>query len=61
MTDASNDAEPPTAPPRTSAAEIIAAFDSVPMDFTGSGGAWRYGGGRDLSRLEMDARTDPAG
>jgi len=42
---------------RRQAREIVAAFDSVPMDFAGSGEAWRYGGGRDLSRLAQDART----
>jgi hypothetical protein len=41
---------------RKQAKEIIAAFDSVPMDFSGSAEAWRYGGGRDLSRLAEDAR-----
>ncbi len=41
---------------RKRAAEIVAAFDSVEMDYTGSGEAWRYGGGRDLSRLVEDAR-----
>jgi hypothetical protein len=37
---------------RKKAAEIIADLDSVEMDFTGSARVWRYGGGRDLSRLE---------
>jgi hypothetical protein len=41
---------------RKQAAEIIAALDSVEMDFSGSAEAWRYGGGRDLSRLEEAAR-----
>ena len=41
---------------RRQAQEIVAAFDSAPMDFEGSGEAWRYGGGRDLSRLVEDAR-----
>jgi hypothetical protein len=41
---------------RKRAAEIMAALDSVEMDFTGSGEAWRFGGGRDLSRLVEDAR-----
>jgi hypothetical protein len=41
---------------RKQAAEIMAALDSVEMDFTGSGEAWRFGGGRDLSRLVEDAR-----
>jgi putative antitoxin of VapBC-like toxin-antitoxin system len=43
---------------RKRAAEIVAAFDSVPMDFAGSEQGWRYGGGRDLARLESDARKD---
>jgi Arc/MetJ family transcription regulator len=38
------------------AAEIMAALDSAEMDFTGSERAWRYGGGRDLTRLEEKAR-----
>ncbi len=41
---------------RRRAVDIVAAFDSVEMDFTDSPDAWRYGGGRDLSRLEEDAR-----
>jgi len=41
---------------RKQAAEIMAALDGVEMDFTGSGEAWRFGGGRDLSRLVEDAR-----
>ena len=43
---------------RKQAAEIVAAFDSVPMDFTGSAEAWGNGGGRDLSHLTEDARAD---
>ena len=39
------------------AARILAAFDSVTMDFTGSESAFGYGGGRDLSRLAEQART----
>jgi Arc/MetJ family transcription regulator len=35
---------------------ILAAFDSVTMDFTGSDDAFGYGGGRDLSRLAERAR-----
>ncbi len=38
------------------AVDIVGAFDGVEMDFTDSPDAWRYGGGRDLSRLEEDAR-----
>jgi Arc/MetJ family transcription regulator len=41
---------------RRQAREIIAAFDSVDMDFSGSAEAWRYGGGRDLSTLVEDQR-----
>jgi len=40
---------------RKQAREIIAALDSVKMDFSSSSEAWRYGGGRDLSRLEEEA------
>jgi hypothetical protein len=36
---------------KAEAAEIVAAFDSVAMDFTGSADGFRHGGGRDLSRL----------
>ncbi|MGH3804928.1 MAG: type II toxin-antitoxin system VapB family antitoxin [Pseudonocardiaceae bacterium] len=42
------------------AAEIVAAFDSVPVDVADSREAWGYGGGRDLSRLEQRARRDEA-
>jgi hypothetical protein len=45
---------------RKKAAEIMAALDSVKMDFTGSENAWRYGAGRDLSRLEEAAREEVA-
>ncbi|MDG4792672.1 type II toxin-antitoxin system VapB family antitoxin [Micromonospora sp. WMMD1082] len=45
---------------RRQAREIIAAFDQVEMDFTGSDEAWRYGGGRNLSRLAEDARDAEA-
>ena len=45
---------------RKKAAEIMAALDSVEMDFSGSADAWRYGGGRDLSRLEEKARDEVA-
>jgi hypothetical protein len=40
---------------KAEAAEIIAALDSVPMDFTGSADGFGHGGGRDLSRLAEDA------
>jgi Arc/MetJ family transcription regulator len=36
--------------------EIAAAFQSTPMDFSGSADAFGYAGGRDLSRLADDAR-----
>jgi Arc/MetJ family transcription regulator len=45
---------------RKQAADIVAAFDSVTMDFTGSGDSWGYGGGRDLEHLEEDARQEGA-
>jgi hypothetical protein len=45
---------------RKRAAEIMAALDSVEMDYTGSGEAWRFGGGRDLSRLIEKARQADA-
>lgn len=41
---------------RKQAYDLIAALDEVEMDFGRSADAWRYGGGRDLSRLEEDAR-----
>jgi Arc/MetJ family transcription regulator len=45
---------------RRKATEIVAAFDSVTMDFTDYEHAWRYGGGRDLSRLVEEARESDA-
>lgn len=42
---------------RKQAAAIVEALDSVHMDFAGSEQGWRYGGGRDLSRLAEDARS----
>lgn len=45
---------------RRQAAEIVAALNSVEMDFTDSDTAWRYGGGRDLSRLVEHARAEEA-
>lgn len=36
---------------RRQASDIIAALDSVEMDFDGSADGWRYGGGRDLAGL----------
>lgn len=46
---------------RIEAARIVDAFDSVPMDFSDSGESFGYGGGRDLSRLAADARSDRVG
>lgn len=46
---------------RRRAVDMIAVLDSVEMDFEGSEHAWRYGGGRDLSRLEENARAADAG
>ncbi len=43
---------------RKQATEIMAALDSVPMDFSGSDLAWGYGGGRDLSRLAEEAQPN---
>ncbi|MFD6608227.1 type II toxin-antitoxin system VapB family antitoxin [Micromonospora chalcea] len=45
---------------RRQAKEIVAAFDQVEMDFSESSEGWRYGGGRDLSRLTDDARDGGA-
>jgi Bacterial antitoxin of type II TA system, VapB len=45
---------------RKQAAQIVAAFDSVPVDFTDSDRAWGYGGGRDLAQLAQDAREAEA-
>lgn len=39
---------------RRRATEIVAAFDVAEVDFTESGRAWGYGGGRDLGRLAED-------
>jgi hypothetical protein len=41
---------------RKKAAEIMALLDSAELDFEGSTDAWRFGGGRDLSRVIEDAR-----
>jgi hypothetical protein len=48
---------------KAEAAEVIAAFDSVAVDFGGSADGFRYGAGRDLSRLVEDALPEdvPAG
>jgi hypothetical protein len=45
---------------KAKAAEILAALDSVEMDYTASADSFRYGGGRDLSRLGELAREDAA-
>jgi Arc/MetJ family transcription regulator len=45
---------------KAEAAEILAALDSVEMDYPGSADSFRYGGGRDLSRLGELAREDAA-
>ncbi len=45
---------------RRQAAEIVAAFDSVAIEFDGSAESWGYGGGRDLAGLEQAARTTQA-
>jgi hypothetical protein len=45
---------------RRRAKDIVAAFDSVSMDFGDAEEAWGYGGGRDLSRLVEDARDSQA-
>jgi Arc/MetJ family transcription regulator len=45
---------------RRKATEIVAAFRSVELDFTDYDHAWRYGGGRDLSRLVEEARDSSA-
>lgn len=45
---------------RKQAAAIVAAFDAVPIDVSGSDHGWGYGGGRDLSTLESDARESGA-
>jgi Arc/MetJ family transcription regulator len=42
------------------ARDITAALDSVDMDFSESEQAWRYGGGRDLSKLVERAREEVA-
>ena len=43
---------------RAKAAEITALLSSVDVDFTDSHLAWRYGGGRDLSKLVEKARSE---
>jgi len=41
---------------RKQVADAIALMNSVEMDYSGSENAFRYGGGRDLGRLEEKAR-----
>jgi hypothetical protein len=36
--------------------QIVDAFDQVSVDCEGASDSWRYGGGRDLSRLVENAR-----
>ena len=45
---------------RRQAQQIVAVFETVDWDFSGSADGWRYGGGRDLSRLAEDARRSKA-
>jgi hypothetical protein len=45
---------------KAEAAEVLAAFDSAEMDFGPSDG-FGYGGGRDLSQLEEQARAEVQG
>lgn len=40
------------------AADVIAALDRVPVDFTRSSDSFGYGGGRDLSALVEAARRE---
>lgn len=46
---------------RKQAAEIVAAFDAVPVDLGDGVDSWGYGGGRDLSALAAEAREREAG
>lgn len=45
---------------RRKAKEIMEAFDNAVMDFDEAGRSWGYGGGRDLTRLEAEARSSEA-
>lgn len=45
---------------KAEAAEILAALDGAEMDFESSDG-FGYGGGRDLSKLEEQARAEMKG
>ena len=42
---------------RRQARDIVAAFDSVSIEFDLSGEVWGFHGGRDLSTLERDAKA----
>lgn len=46
---------------RKQAAEIVAVLDSVQLDLDDGGRSWRFGGGRDLTALEAEAREAEAG
>lgn len=47
---------------RKQVAAFMAAFDeTADWDFSGSEQGWRYGGGRDLSRLVENARENAVG
>jgi Arc/MetJ family transcription regulator len=45
---------------RYRAKQLVETLNAVEMDLSGSASAWRYGGGRDLSRLAELARERPA-
>ena len=45
---------------RKLAAGVSADLDDLNIDYSGSADGWPFGGGRDLSRLEEDARDAPA-
>jgi Arc/MetJ family transcription regulator len=45
---------------RRQAAAIVEAFNAAQVDFDESDRAWGYGGGRDLTQLEEDARGSEA-
>lgn len=46
---------------RRQAAEIVAAFDAVPVELGDGVDSWGYGGGRDLSALATDVRDRETG
>lgn len=43
---------------RKHVAEMLAVFDRVEMDYSRSVNSFKYGGGRDLSKLEEKARLE---